>query len=248
MRMRTWIWLLLAVAVGMVAGWILSNANKPQEEQEKPLEEATRIQDVAPKTSGVVRVSREQEKKEEPEKVQAVERAKSVSDASLRPPEGGYYTNREGKLCYFSADKSTFTNGIEQLLNMVIPSSPGGSVPPLPIISDNDAKELKRAMKNRISISKDDDEAMIERKLLITQGKLEIEEQSHLKDGMSVSEYVNALRDQYNDNATFLYEAMKLEQEVYEDASLSDEDYLKLRKQINEKLAERGLPEIEDHE
>jgi hypothetical protein len=33
--------------------------------------------------------------------------------------------------------------------------------------------------------------------------------------------------------------------ELYHDQTVSDEDYVKYRNQINEKLRERGLPEIE---
>lgn len=163
------------------------------------------------------------------------------------PPDGGYYTNRKGQVCLYRPDKSAYTNGVEQLLNMAIPSTEGAAVPPLPIISGDDAKELERALKHKLAVAEGDDEATIERKMLITQGKLELDEQRQ-EGGLTVSEYVNALRDQYNDNADFASEARKIDQQIYDDESMTDEDYLKAREQINAKLKERGLPELEPRE
>lgn len=245
MKARVWLGVLLAVGVAGLLMWWLRPVDEEHRQKPKARQGAQYIAEAVPQTGRVARVVRDR-----PGAAKAEEGARAglVSDnRDLRPPEGGYYTNREGKLCYFSADRSAYTNGIEQLLNMVIPSTPGAEVPPLPIISDADAKELERALKHKIAVVEGDDEKAIERKMLITQGKLEIEEQ-HREGGLTVSEYVNALRDQYNDNAEFLAEARKVDQQIYEDAEMTDEDYLAARAQINAKLKERGLPELEPRE
>lgn len=145
-------------------------------------------------------------------------------------------------------DNSKYTNGVEQLLNMALPAAPGAPVPPLPIISDEAmANELARAMQNRIEVEEEDDDKAIERKMQIVQGKLEIAEVTDSGE-MTVSEYVNALRDQANDNADFLGEAHKVHDEVYNDDEVTDDEYESVREKINEKLRERGLPEIEERE
>lgn len=243
MKARVWLGVLLAaVAAGVLVWWLLPAGEEPPRKP-RARQGTQYIAEAVPQTGRVARVVRDR-----PHAAKAERLVKSaVDDRDLRPPEGGYYTNREGKLCYFNADRSAYTNGIEQLLNMVIPSTPGAEVPPLPIISGDDAKELERALKHKLAVAEGDDEKAIERKMLITQGKLELDEQRR-EGGLTVSEYVNALRDQYNDNAEFLSEARKVDQQIYEDESTTDEDYLAARAQINEKLKERGLPELEPRE
>ena len=141
--------------------------------------------------------------------------------------------------------RPTFTNGAEQLIALATPSVPGGRVPPLPPITDEGiAKELEKAMGHVIKAEEDDSEAALEKKILVAQAKEEFQELSE-KEGFTFSEYVNALRDQANMDADFLAEAHKISNDLYHDETVSDEDYVKYRDQINEKLAERGLPMIE---
>jgi len=143
-------------------------------------------------------------------------------------------------------DRSIFTNGIEQLINMALPAAPGAPVPPLPVISDEGlAGELRRAMKSKISVAEGDDERTLSRKIAVQQGKMELGELTSRRE-MTVAEYINALRDQGNDNAEFMKEAHALNEELYHDEKMSDEEYKSARAIINEKLRERGLPEIEE--
>ena len=158
----------------------------------------------------------------------------------------GAEATRPKKLVF--KDNSRYTNGVEQLLNMALPAAPGAPVPPLPIISDEGmADELARAMQHEITADEADDEKSLERKMQIVQGKLEIAEVTDSGE-MTVSEYVNALREQANDNAEFLGEAQKVHNEIFNDEEVSDEQYEAARDQINEKLRERGLPEIDARE
>lgn len=141
--------------------------------------------------------------------------------------------------------RPVFTNGVEQLIALATPSTPGGRVPPLPMITDEGlAKELKKAMGHVIKAEEGDSETTLEKKIFVAQAKEEFLELRE-KEGYSISEYVNALRDQANSDADFLAEAHKISNELYHDETVSDEDYVKYRDQINEKLAERGLPAIE---
>jgi DNA repair protein RadA/Sms len=86
--------------------------------------------------------------------------------------------------------------------------------------------------------------AILEKKLVVAEAKEEFRELRE-KEGFTITEYLNALRDQANQDADFLAEAHKMSNELYHDQTVSDEDYIKYRNQINEKLRERGLPEIE---
>lgn len=141
--------------------------------------------------------------------------------------------------------KVAFKNGVEQLIALATPSSPGASVPPLPHLTDEGlAKDLEKAMTHVITADEDDSEATLEKKLTVAEAKEEFRELRE-KEGFTITEYLNALRDQANLDADFLREAHKMSSELYHDQTVSDEDYLKYRNQINERLKERGLPEIE---
>ena len=141
--------------------------------------------------------------------------------------------------------KVAFRNGAEQLIALATPSEPGGRVPPLPQITDEGvARELKEAMGHVIQAEEGDTEAVLEKKLVVAGAKEQFRELRD-RDGYTFTEYLNALRDQANLDADFLAEAHRMSEEIYHDAAVSDEDYVKYRDQINEKLRERGLPEIE---
>lgn len=141
--------------------------------------------------------------------------------------------------------KTVFSNGAEQLIALATPSRPGETVPPLPMITDEGlAKDLEKAMKHIIQAEADDSEDVLEKKVLVSQAKEEFLELRD-KEGYTFSEYLNALRDKANQDADILAEAHKISSELYHDPNVSDEDYIKYRNQINEKLKDRGLPEIE---
>lgn len=141
--------------------------------------------------------------------------------------------------------KTSFQNGAEQLMALAMPSQPGASVPPLPMITDESlADEVNQAMSHVLKAEEGDTETLLERKLLVTQAKSEFIDLRD-KEGFTFAEYLNALRDQANLDADFLAEAHKISNELYHDQAISDETYLQYRNQINEKLKERGLPEIE---
>lgn len=144
--------------------------------------------------------------------------------------------------------KVAFSNGAEQLIAMATPSTPGAFVPPLPdITNEGVARDVEKALKNAIKAEDGDDIALLEKKLVVAEAKEEFRELNE-KEGWGFAEYVNALRDKANLDAEFLGEAHKIATEIYHDETISDEDYIKYRDQINEKLRERGLPEIDSEE
>lgn len=141
-----------------------------------------------------------------------------------------------------------FTNGVEQLIALATPPFPGAKVPPLPPITDEAvAKSLKEAMEHTIVAEEGDSEAVLDKKIVVASAKIEFEELRE-KEGYGFTEYVNALRDKANADAEFLAEANKVADELYHDAGISDEAYVHYREELNKKLRERGLPEIEKEE
>ena len=99
-------------------------------------------------------------------------------------------------------------------------------------------------MSHVIQAEEGDTEAVLEKKVVVAEAKDQFRELRD-RDGYTFAEYLNALRDQANLDADFLAEAHRMSEELYHDKAVSDEEYVKYRDQINEKLRERGLPVIE---
>ena len=143
--------------------------------------------------------------------------------------------------------KPLFSSGAEQLLALATPAVPGAMVPPLPYVSEESIKEdLQKAMRSVIRAEEGDTEETLERKLTVAAQKEEF--RALQKEGMTFTEYLKAMREKNNDDAQLISDAHKVDEELYKDPNLSDEEYLKQREQINSTLRARGLPEMtEDH-
>ena len=138
-----------------------------------------------------------------------------------------------------------FRHGAEQLLSLATPSQPGAPVPPLPKITDESvAEDLAKAMSDTIRPSPGDSERTLETKLNVAQQKEEFRDLR--KEGMTFVEYVNALRDKFNEDAAYLAAAQKLDESLFNDKEVSDKDYKAYREELNKSLRERGLPELEE--
>lgn len=143
--------------------------------------------------------------------------------------------------------RQLFKTETEQLLAMAIPSSPGAGVPPIPFPDGVDfSKDMKKAFSSIIKAEESDDENSLEIKLAVAEHKEELAEFE--KEGWSLQEYANAIRDKYNEDNAFLAECHEVLEKTYSDETVSDEAYLAFKKQVNEKLKERGLPELTDFE
>ena len=116
-------------------------------------------------------------------------------------------------------------------------------VPPVPYISDESIKEdVEKALRNVIRPEEGDTEETLERKLTVAAQKEEF--RTLQKAGMTFTEYLKAMRDKNNDDAQLLSDAHKVDEELYRDATLSDEEYQLQHEQINATLRARGLPEM----
>ncbi len=144
--------------------------------------------------------------------------------------------------------KVPFRNRSEQLIALALPSSPGAPVPPLPPVTDESlAKHLEKDLNHVIKAEEGDSEELLEKKVTVLSAKDEFRELRE-REGWSFTEYIQALRDKANEDSAFLAEAHKLCDELYHDKTISDVEYVKYRDEVNEKLRERGLPEIGNEE
>ena len=165
--------------------------------------------------------------------------------AGTPPPPGGADGAGPSETNAVVRTKPLFRHGAEQLLAMATPTEPGGYVPPLPEITDEGvAEDLAKAMRAAIGPSSNDTERTLEIKLNVAQQKEEFRELR--EEGMTFVQYVNALRDKFNDDAAFLAEARRLDEALFGDAKITDEQYKSYRAELNKQLRERGLPEMEE--
>lgn len=137
-----------------------------------------------------------------------------------------------------------FKTAEEQLLSMVTPDEPGGEVPPVPITGEEeDTAATEKGVANVLKPEKDDDEHMLQRKMDIVEMKLEYAELK--KQGWTFAQYVKALAAKRNEDAADMGEARRVLDELYRDSTVSDTEYAAAKKQINDSLAEKGLPMVE---
>ena len=114
----------------------------------------------------------------------------------------------------------------------------------MPKITDESvAEDLAKAMRDAIGPSSNDTIRTLEIKKNVAEQKEEFRELR--AEGMTFVQYVNALRDKFNDDAAFLAETRKLDETLFNDAQVSDKEYKAYRAELNKQLKERGLPELE---
>ena len=141
--------------------------------------------------------------------------------------------------------RPAFSTSAEQLLAMATPPDPSQPVPPLPNLDGEDSKEeLEKALNNVIAPTTNDTIDSLQMKMNVAEQKEEFRK-LRAEQGWTFKEYLTALREKHNEDAQYIAEAHRVNEENYSNPEMTDEDYLKQRKIINEGLRERGLPELE---
>ena len=137
----------------------------------------------------------------------------------------------------------------EQLLVMVAPLKKGDFMPPAPI--GEFSEELEReaeAMLERVGqVEEWDDENSIGIKERLE--ALKDEWYAAKQKGMSFRAFILSRQDAAEHDANVLDEARRFDEENFNDASISDSDYLKMRQKVNKLLKISGfdgLPSRED--
>ena len=176
--------------------------------------------------------------------------AESVqSDASPREETKPVTTNAEA-LAQLEKFKHEPVRGLaEQLLVMVAPLKKGDFMPPAPI--GEFSEELEReaeAMLERVGqVEEWDDENSIGIKERLE--TLKDEWYAAKQKGMSFRAFLLSRQDAAEHDANVLDEARRFDEENFNDASISDSDYLKMRKKVDNLLKISGfdgLPSRED--
>ena len=141
--------------------------------------------------------------------------------------------------------KPAFSTSAEQLLAMATPPDPSQPVPPLPNLDGEDNKEeLEKALNNVIAPTTNDTIGSLQMKMNVVEQKEEFRK-LRAEAGWTFKEYLTALRDKHNEDAQYIAEAHRVNEENYSNPEMTDEEYLRQRKLINAALRERGLPELE---
>ena len=83
---------------------------------------------------------------------------------------------------------------------------------------------------------------MLQRKIDISEMKLEYAELK--KQGWTFAQYVRALAAKRGEDAADMAEARRVIEDLYKDSTVSDAEYAAAKRQINESLAEKGLPPV----
>lgn len=137
-----------------------------------------------------------------------------------------------------------FKTATENFIAMAIPSSPGAGVPPIPFPDGVDfTEDMKKAFSTPITAEEGDSEETINRKIAVLDHKDELQELA-TKEGWTMQEYVNAIREKYLQANDYLAECHETLEQAYADPDIDDASYIAMRDKINETLKERGLPEI----
>lgn len=140
--------------------------------------------------------------------------------------------------------KHMFGTATESLISMAIPSEPGSTNPPVPILPDADySEDMKKAFAAAITADEDDTEETIGRKVAVLDCKTELEQLAKT-EGWTLQDYIKALQKKYEEDNRFLCECYATIEQAYTDETVSDESYLSMKDQVNAKLKERGLPEV----
>ena len=141
--------------------------------------------------------------------------------------------------------RPAFSTSAEQLLAMATPPAPSQPVPPLPNLDGEDSKEeLEKALNNVIAPTTNDTIGSLQMKMNVAEQKEEFRK-LRAEAGWTFKEYLTALRDKHNEDAQYIAEAHRVNEENYSNPEMTDEEYLRQRKLINDALRERGLPELE---
>ena len=236
---RRWIWVSCCLALAIAAFvWIGMRADDPVENVQKPVQPKAAK---ANRRTATVR-ARPAEGQSRPSS-RAAEVEKPVESVAEEVLTEVVETNEPPKEVP-ARKEPLFRHGAEQLLALATPAAPGMSVPPLPKITDESvAEDLAQAMKDAIRPTTNDTERTLEVKLNVAQQKEEFRDLQ--AGGMTFVEYVNALRDKFNEDAAFLAEARRLDESLFNDGAVSDKEYKAYRAELDKALKERGLPKLE---
>ena len=140
----------------------------------------------------------------------------------------------------------------EQLLALSTPGEKGEAIPPLPI-SEDDVSELEQEADKMLSELPKVEEYDTEVSLEIKNNLIELKEEflAAREQGMSFYDFIRKRQERAHDDAAHLQDAVKLNEEIYTDETVSDKDYEATRKKIDKLLkleGYKGLPPLTEEQ
>ena len=237
-----------AAVVGVLAWFVLgkSDGHPTDVENDRPahaIQEVPAAKASRPQSAGDVSAAKTAKQESEKPLAEGVQ-----SEASPREETKPVTTNAE-VLAQFEKFKHEPVRGLaEQLLVMVSPLKKGDFMPPAPI--GEFSEELEReaeAMLERVGqVEEWDDENSIGIKERLE--ALKDEWYAAKQKGMSFRSFILSRRDAAEHDAKVLDEARRFDEENFNDASISDSDYLKMRQKVNNLLKVSGFDELPSRE
>lgn len=235
----------VVVVLALAAAFFLVSRNNEEGVGEQQPGKKGKISSATPATANPVSAARPTAKKGKSAAAkQGADGARTPGMAADDADESAATNNVSSSEKSDKEDRRLFKNPMDQLLSMVLPRKPGASVPPLPDIgSITFTPEEEDHLLERLAANDDDSDEKLERKELVQALRDEYHELKKSR-GWSFVDYVKALEAKVNLDAEVLSESIKINETVFNDASVSDEEYSKTLIKLNAILTARGIEPI----
>lgn len=255
---RFWlITLLVAIASAIaVSGWFyMTPQGQIQTKDASHVRETNMIKEVTPIqiNNSVVADEPEEEAKNDILQIGS----KTYNLAKLRRDNPQLYEQVTGEHARVEAQlekirRSPVKGIAEQLLALSTPGEKGEAIPPLPI-SEDDVSELEQEADKMLSELPKVEEYDTEVSLEIKNNLIELKEEflAAREQGMSFYDFIRKRQERAHDDAAHLQDAVKLNEEIYTDETVSDKDYEATRKKIDKLLkleGYKGLPPLTEEQ
>ena len=230
---------LVVVALAGVV-WMVMPESAPRELVEKRASKKTRNEKVErPNVAMPTDEDKGVDKIEEPVDVSSKVNEKTLAKPISRRAPRGTPRVIENAIARGERTKPLFRYPSENYLALY--AIPGEEVPPTPEPNDFE-QDMKNALVAPIEIDPDDTDADIEKKNIVAGMKEELRQ--WLKDGGTVSGYMDQVKDRQSQEAALVGEARRVSHEILAGENVDPERALNVWVEENKKLTERGIAPI----
>ena len=137
--------------------------------------------------------------------------------------------------------KSDFSTGVEQVMGWIFTTELGDSPPPLPDLSAAERKRIVEILLAKNPVEEGDSEKSAEAKEMVSAAKREL--MQYLKQGGDTDDFLTFYRNELVKAQEAREDAKRLVREVAREGD--DEMTVQFLKEVNGKLAERGIKAVE---
>ena len=164
--------------------------------------------------------------------------------ATAETPHGRQATNRVIVVENDATDpnhKSDFSTGVEQVMGWIFTTELGDSPPPLPDLSASERKRIVEILLAKNPVEEEDSEKTAEAKEMVSAAKKEL--MKYLKQGGDMDDFLTFYRNELVKAQEQREDAKRLVRDVAREGD--DEMTVQFPKEVNGKLAERGIKAVE---